>query len=204
MQDKVIIAEHTILDIDYTGTKTLDVGSRNYAFANGILKLGGKTWCIEPDEDVPESKNRDIALLRAAMVSRGNVGTGRLVKWSSGEGNHLEHIAGEKPANYIIQEVTCYSIDQINQMYDVNVWDVVKLDCEGAEYEILLDWPGAIAKQITVEFHDFTGANPGGEKTYKKIFDHLSQWYNVVQHEKTTRFTANITNYWDSLFILKG
>ena len=93
--------------------------------------------------------------------------------------------------------------------FDINFWDIVKLDCEGAEYEILLDWPGVISRQITVEFHEHTGANSGGEATYKKIIEHLSQWYDVIQHVKgpmyqNGRLMCKAINYWDSLFVLKN
>jgi hypothetical protein len=88
--------------------------------------------------------------------------------------------------------------------FGVSFWEVVKLDCEGAEYEILRNWPGPIARQITIEFHDFLGGAPPGVASagHAEILAHLGQWYDVAQHEWTTQHGAG-WNYWDSLFVLR-
>jgi FkbM family methyltransferase len=198
----MIINHHTIREDLLTKGHVLDVGSRVYGFANWFAKQKISVVCVEPDEDIPTPPYGHITLVKGALVGDENEQEAKLIKWSSGEGNHLSRIHGEVPASHTTQKVKCYTVEEIMDMMPVAHWDVVKLDCEGAEYEILKTWPGPIANQITVEFHDFTGANPDGEETYKEIFDHLGQWYDIVQHEKTK--LNGIENYWDSLFVLKG
>lgn len=199
----IVVSDHTIIKPDRSGMLVLDVGSRNYGFALPMAEMGCHVVAVEPDDSVPGPEHSRIHLSRIALVASKNIGFQDLVKWGSGEGNHLDCVKGHVPDGATRQMVRCYSILQIMEMTEIDFWDIVKLDCEGSEYEILADWPGPIAGQITVEFHDFTGANPDGEKTYDRIFSHLGQWYDVVQHEKTTRFVAKVDNYWDTLLVLK-
>lgn len=204
MRTKQTISDHTVMWPLKPNATVLDVGSRNYGFSNACARLGARVWAIEPDTDVAQPMYSEIELIPGALVARGNTGTKQLIKWSSGEGNHLTDFHGEHPQDATLQETPSYSIDEIMVLAGVDFWDVVKLDCEGAEYEILLDWPGPIAEQITVEFHDFCGANPGGAKVHEQIIAHLSQWYDIVQHEPDVRYYTTLPNYWDSLFVLKG
>ncbi len=106
-------------------------------------------------------------------------------------------------------EVPTTTISNIMEEYEVEQWDVIKMDVEGAEYEMLMELSGPLAKQITVEFHDFRNMNPcwpNNEDYYNALFMHLGQWYDIVQHEKTPHrgWQPPKINYWDSLFVLKG
>jgi hypothetical protein len=88
--------------------------------------------------------------------------------------------------------------------HGVDVFEVVKMDCEGAEYDILLNWPGPIARQITVEFHDFLGLRPFPDY-HDALVRHLGQWYKIIKHEEFPHPLAqgHPINYWDSLFVLR-
>ncbi len=115
----------------------------------------------------------------------------------------MSDVKGGRPRVREEQQIIGLSVLEIGKLFDVDVWDVVKLDCEGAEYGVLLDWPGPIANQITVEFHEHTGANEKGIEMYQRILRHLKQWYRVIQHETSQEHGIKTPNYWDSLFVLK-
>ena len=201
----ITVGEHTIIDIPFDGGRILDVGCRSYSFTNQMLKRDCEIWTVEPDKDISIHSSDKVHVIHAAISSEINSGKDvNLVKWSYGEGNYIEQSYRYKPKSSTLQQTFAMSISDISKMVGVHHWDIVKLDCEGSEYEVLLDWPGLIADQITVEFHDFCGANPGGEEMYKKIFKHIRQWYDIVQHEKSIRGGGKVKNYWDSLFIRKG
>ena len=204
MLKTILIAdEHTILDLPIKSGYVLDVGCQQFTFSKHMKSLGYKCYALEPDNDVREPDG--IHLIRGALVQKNYpYDTQLLVKWSTGEGNHLIHIPGERPPDAVEQPVKVYTIEQITGMSYCDSWDVIKLDCEGAEYEVLKQWPGPIARQITVEFHDHTGANPGGLKTYDEIFCHLSQWYAIVKHNLESKYASGAANYCDSLFVLRS
>lgn len=86
--------------------------------------------------------------------------------------------------------------------------DIVKLDIEGSEYSVLSHWPGPIARQISVEFHDFCGRNPDNsnpEAIHQKIHSHLATFgYYPEKHAKESPpGWTGPPDYFDSLFVLR-
>lgn len=202
----ICIASHSLVWFPSPLDWVLDVGSRNYSFSSQLVQYGCNIVAVEPDLSVPKPSSERIHLCSVALVPESQNGTNQqLICWSTGEGNHLVSVPGDIPVSHNKQEVIGKSVSQISKDFGVDRWSIVKLDCEGSEYGILQEWPGPIAEQITVEFHEHCSANPQGEITYEKIFKHLYQWYKVIKHEKTilNPKLCNIPNYWDSLFVLK-
>ncbi|KKW46523.1 MAG: Methyltransferase, FkbM family protein [Parcubacteria group bacterium GW2011_GWB1_56_8] len=190
------IAEHTV-DIDLLKQGfVLDAGCRNFIFARELARLGCSVVAVDADPTVEYPSDFRGIFLNVALATE------------SGERNFLMHSNPE--ARHLVRDgifsfpttkVRTTTISNLMDFYSIESWDVVKLDIEGAEYDILQQWPGPIAKQISIEFHEHCGPRP--KELYDSIFEHLSQWYKIAQHEKEARHCAG-ENWWDTLLIRKG
>lgn len=205
MIETELVAEHTIARLPRVLDAVLDVGCRRFDFSKIMLDRGYKVVGIEADDEVVPIKHENFYFGNYALVPESQNGVMQtLIKFGNGTANHLSNVKGSIPRNRTVNQVIGLSVTEIGQLFEVKRWNVIKLDCEGAEYEVLLEWPGPVADQITVEFHEHTGANTRDKSVYGDIMSHLSQWYEVVQHESSVRYCLSTPNYWDSLFVLKG
>ena len=190
------IAEHTVAVDLLTGGPVLDAGARGFVFSKWFAERGHEVYAMDPSPDI-ESPPTGVTLIKDALVG---IGMPQMMS--------LE-MAGDPGAWFMKCDgsfnsvpVSTRTMDDVPYTLWPEMWDVVKLDIEGSEYDVLMTWPGPIANQITVEFHEHT-ARKRGDKAIQDIVDHLSQWYKPVQHEKTQAQCAG-WNYWDSLFVLKS
>lgn len=120
--------------------------------------------------------------------------------YSTGEGNFVTDLESYYDAR--ILDISCTNIKHLMAFSSIEHFDVVKLDCEGSEFGILENWPGPIATQISVEFHD-SGYTPGygPDYDYKPMFERLKGFgYKIVQHELSKQ--GDGTAHWDSLLVL--
>lgn len=199
-----LVRDHTIVDMPSDSNKVLDVGCQLFDFAVDMAAEGYQVHCLEPDMSVSCPRHPNLFLHNFALVPEQQSGLiVKLIKCYDNQANHLSSIPGSKGPT---QEVSGISLLQFSKLIKIPVWDIIKMNCEGAEYFTLLEWPGPIAKQITVSFHEHIGAGIDfyGSDIYNRIIKHLSQWYEVVQHELSQRHGIKTLNYWDSLFVLKG
>ena len=193
------------------GGWVLDVGARGYLFTNEMVRRGMGVVAVDPKppSTTPSSADRVILVIApvymvvAGLVGIGHAGRATFASWDNGEPDCLVGWGGPVPEQASLREVETLDVRQLMARFGVPSWELVKMNCEGAEYDILGTWPGPIARQITVSFHDHTGANPGGDATYKRLFAHLSEWYDVERHVWEERYGAG-GSYYDSLFVLRG
>ena len=73
-------------------------------------------------------------------------------------------------------KVKCITLEDIFNEYKINQCDFLKMDCEGAEYDILLSTGGETLrkiKQINMEYHlpQFFGV--GSPDLFPKLISHL-------------------------------
>lgn len=184
----------------------LDVGCRGFVFAREMSRRGLHVIALDPDASIIAPEDSKLIFEAKALI-HGSRRRAVYASWSTGEGNHL-CVDRAVPHYADSSQVPCVNLQYLMKKYCVQFFEVVKMDCEGSEYDILLNWPGPIARQITVEFHDFAGFNPfpNVEDYYELLVGHLGQWYEVVRHENYPHplAPAHPVNYWDSLFVLRG
>lgn len=176
----------------------LDVGSRDFHFTKALLQIRPRAFVVamDPDKGIPAPIN--CLFWNMALVGDGKTKS-NYASYSTGEGNML--LEGNSYYDAKIYEVACIDIQTLMRHCKVNQWDLVKLDCEGSEFDILWNWPGPIAKQISVEFHD--GADPAHrhDQYFAGLFERLLVYYRVVQHEKFQQ--GAWWGHWDSVLVLK-
>ncbi len=202
----IAFASHTIdLDALPEYPTVLDVGCRGFDFSREILRVrpAARIVALDPDPEMPGDAPEGVEFLREALVGD-NRPSARYAMFSTGEGNFLfsgrAHFPFERECT-----VPCIGIKALMERVDLKFWDLVKLDCEESEFEILEAWPGPIAGQLSVEFHDWTG--PCKEKAtpeyYRRLFAGPLRDYDVLSHEFSTVGPGPAWGHWDSVFRLK-
>jgi len=127
-----------------------------------------------------------------------------LAHFSTGEGDFItdqpRHMPGWdiQPVHFLVE---CMTIGELMLAENVKRFDAVKLDCEGSEFGILENWPGPIAAQISVEFHDWCDPEHRSEIYYDFLWKKLP-WYRVVRHDLSKQGTG--VGHWDTLLVLRS
>ncbi|MGH7484318.1 MAG: FkbM family methyltransferase [bacterium] len=191
------IAHHTI-DLDLLPLPgdghVLDVGCRNFDFFREFCI--NEVFGMDPDPAIEPPA--DVRFLRSALVGDGRKSS-RYASYSTGEGNMLTDLDKYYDAKMLV--VPCCTIEEVMRVTGVAHWDVVKLDCEGSEFGILENWPGPIATQISVEFHDYSYANYNQPEYYEKLWAGPLHKYKVIQHELSKQGEG--WGHWDTLLVLR-
>jgi FkbM family methyltransferase len=201
------LASHTLdLDLLPESPTVLDVGCRNWDFANAVLaeRPKGRVIALDPARDVydrwKQDERRDgrIRYWPYALVGLGEEGNRQFAHFSTGEADHVLMPGAMPMADWEVYPVACVTIQALMTQWEIQHWDAVKLDCEGSETAILEHWPGAIATQISVEFHDWDKPKMRSESYYDWLWKCLP-WYRVVQHELSKQGEG--LGHWDSLLV---
>lgn len=198
MIDISIIAEHSVNIFGLKRTsKVLDLGCRNFSFANAILHYVDEVFCVDPDPGVSTTDER-FEVLNVAICAES--GYKDYVKFGNGTGNYIRdtEVIGKGQS---MQKVQCMTLEAISNLFHVKKWELIKMDIEGSEYEVLMSLTQAPARQISVEFHQHTAKKKTPEQIQKLIF-HLSQWYTIYNFNLTEAHGCGL-NYWDVLLIEK-
>lgn len=187
----------------------LDVGCRGFDFTAGIRALRPEAliYAMDPDPAIVAPAGL-CHFLCWALVGNGRTWS-HYATGSTGEGNFLTSHAVHP--DYTIIDVNCTNIEAVTKMLPAahSRWDLVKLDCEGSEFSVLETWPGPIAAQISVEWHDWSGTHipkPSGgwAAYYKSLFARLAQFgYDVVRHELSDISGRGAWGHWDSTLVLR-
>ncbi len=198
----VSLASHTVdLDLIPDSPLVLDVGCRDFLFCEQLLRYRefGSITAIDPSPEINEDMDERIAFISVALVGKERH-MALLAMHSTGEGNFL---CDDVPWFADAAAVKCITLPKLMEKCGVKFWDVVKLDCEGSEFGILENWPGPVAQQISIEFHDWTGPWEGyaAGDYYERLFAGPLKDYDVVQHELSKQGEG--LGHWDTLLRLR-
>lgn len=195
----VTIAEHTV-DVDRLtpGGWVLDAGCRNFGFSRGLVERGCRVLTLDPDPTVEDPKERGITHLPFALGAVG--GKRDLIMSADPQARYLAPAGAHVQAEQV--QVDAFTIAEFMGMFEIGRFDVIKLDVEGSEYDILRAFPGPVATQISIEFHEHVLGRQN-DSVYSAIFDRLAGFgYEIARHERDARYCAG-ENFWDTLVVLK-
>jgi FkbM family methyltransferase len=195
-----VIHEHSVRTDLLTDLPVLDAGCLGFGFMIEMERRGHVVVGMDPNPDAVPPKelydrNEWNGFTNRALVAPGHPGFSHLRLTHDKQARHLT--AAPKEGD---PRIECVTIEAFMRELNVTLWDVVKLDIEGAEYDVLQAWPGPIAKQISVEFHEHCA--PRGDAGIARVVEHLARWYVPVRHVKDKRHCLP-ENFWDSLFVLR-
>lgn len=197
--DIKIIHEHSV-DLDLLPEKAaiLDAGCRGLEFTRHFQQLGHNVLAIDIDDLGEENKLRYLRMGLYFHAGKTMV--------SDDEDPQARHITdvhlfekGQDVPKIKEGEVYLATIAGCAHSCDVEQFDLIKMDIEGAEFVILQNEKHPIAKQVSVEFHAHCGQS-------KQQLDHLlkwlGKWYDVHNQVWEERHGCS-ANYWDILLIAK-
>jgi len=192
--DIQVIALHSVAVNLLTKGPVLDAGCRGFEFAKWFSEHGHEVYAMDPSPDICDVP-KGVTFLREALVGKGS-------------GSSLFLAMNGDPESWCVTScsivdkgipVKSATLDDIPYTLWTETWDVIKLNVEGSEYRILESFPGPIARQVVVSFHEHTPARQGRAEC-DRIIDRLREWYTPVQHVWDARYCAGF-NYWDTLLI---
>ena len=192
------ITDHTVeADFLTPGAWVLDAGCLGFEFTNILLTMGLKVIALDPGEIQPPPQP-GLFFYQAALV-----------------GTHTKHFQWKKVehcpvSSYLVEassdSVKTYTVQELMQEHQIDKFALVKLDIEGSEYNVLSNWAGLIARQISVEFHlhkwsCFSKSLAEAEMMQNQSYERLIKWYEPKVYSRVKRHPADFANYWDTLFV---
>lgn len=188
------IAEHTLcLDLLPERANVLDLGCRGFLFANELRRLGHNVVCV--DMDTLEPGGRAANYYQKAITNRN--GFVYLQRERDPQATRIALYEGQNAT----EEVECMTLETFSAYVNIPFWDAIKVDIEGAEYDVIMSLKQPLSKQLSIEFHLHTSIY--GIRQMAEMHDKLRDLgYTAVQHEMTKQHGLSL-NFWDSLFILQ-
>lgn len=168
------------------GGWALDAGCRGFSFTRAMRDLGCTVLALDPASDVvcPEELKFGPLAVRFANLLL----TERCSMYLFYESNDRMSSTIIPSNRHAMAEIMCVGLNvaTLMSLIGIAIFDVVKLDIEGAEYSVLNAWPGPVARQISVEWHRTPNC------LWPVYCDGLAKWYTCVKNDEL-----------DSLFVLK-
>lgn len=156
-------------DGDYYGSFVIDVGGYIGETALFFAQRGARrVFCVEPapdnfrllEQNISQSSFKDkIVIIRAAILDKDG-GVEFYMNRQEPLGNHVasyHDFMKYYTRSDLKCEVQAMSFQSLLEYTGLEEVDVVKLDCEGSEYDILLGTPDSVLKRVRkyiIEYHN--------------------------------------------------
>src|SRR3990172_2138213 len=190
------VGGHTIDKSILSDGCIIDVGCRGFIFSDYFTE--NQVYCIDPDPDVFYDKNplsNSFIYMNVAISDK----VGDSQYYENGEATCLKQLHHYQ--DHRIKPCKTITMDDLYKITGENV-DILKLDCEGAEYIILGETFKPIPKQISVEMHRHCVPEMH-DREYPKIVERPSRDYVVANDPAYERRHGCPENWWDVLWIRK-
>jgi FkbM family methyltransferase len=168
------------------GDTVIDIGGNIGTFAVLAASLGAKVIVAEPDPENLALLRENISLngLDAAVLPVAISRERGQATLSCSEGGGAYHSIMRSAASERTYRVDTISLADLFDQCEVERCDLLKIDCEGAEYAIFESFPDfRRIRQLAMEYHSLAGGGcedmPGLMEGVIQKFSHLK----VVQHE---------------------
>jgi FkbM family methyltransferase len=188
----ITVGGHTFNETLLTDGAIIDIGCRMFDLAKHFPDK--QVYCFDMAEDIWTDIPPNAICHKVAISDK----AGQSAYYANGEATCLQDIDPDK--GHTFKPCTTITMDDLYKITGTNV-DLLKLDCEGAEYIILGETFKPIPKQITVEFHNHC-VPALHNANYQAIVERLSEHYTMHNAVWEARHGCGF-NFWDTLFIKK-
>lgn len=222
LENRVVVTHNTHTyepNLIVKGGWALDLGCNDFLIVRHLLSLGLKVIGIDPIRNIGVPKdlaeNPNFIYLQKACVGIKQTNTKTYYEYNAWGANSiyntpemLHRPENKGHANNPLKtsyEVELTTIGELMEVYDIKQFELIKIDTEGAEYEILENLPKKCAKQLSVEFHDFLDLTPikDVELYHKQLLEKLDDYF--LSYEQLEPLKGSTTQFQrdDTLYVLK-
>ena len=204
VHDVVVAGEYQLAGYEIAEDDiVIDIGGNVGAFAVHAARQArrGRVIVLEPVQDnlqllarnVVRNHLDNITVRHAALVSQRK--PVRIYLSNHGSGGHSVVAALVQP-DARFEEVEGLTLPDLFREYELTGCDLLKMDCEGAEYQILQSLPASVAQRIrrlVMEYHTLPDRDK--QEQAGELIEQLIEWGFTVD-----RYTDVVGTYWGTIF----
>jgi len=163
----------------------LDLGCRGFVFTDALKELEHSVYSVDIGEENSEGLKRKYF----------RIGISHENGWCGATKERDPDATSMKEG----KDMMMMTLDKFKDHANVDHWHLIKMDIEGAEYEILKQATHPIADQVSVEFHAHCGQT---KEQLDELLDMLEEFYYIHNRVWEPAHSLN-ENFWDILLIAK-